>query len=151
MKRIAILLPLILLLSSCAETSQVVTALKTPSAQWAEARQDLSTGEELMVTLHKEKVISDQTLASLDPGVRNAQTALSDAAKLLPAGGSTFDFWIKIVTDENTLLQPSNLTKVETPNAGSTTRSSRVWYPYRDGLGQRTGPDRGFEWGHYAG
>lgn len=102
--RIAILLTLLLCLAGCAVT---------PTARWAQARDALTTGQNVTLQLHDAGVVSDEELVAADQGVQAARRALSIAESQLPDGGQTFEQWMHLVDGVLETLQQYQLQEAE--------------------------------------
>lgn len=64
-----------------------------PTARWAQARDGLTTSQDVMLILHDAGEISDEQLVrEIDPAVQVARAALSKAEEALPDGPGVLDY-----------------------------------------------------------
>lgn len=89
MTRLALLL-LALLLTGCATN---------PTARWAQARESVTTAQDVTVGLHQAEVIDDTDLKTVAPWLIAARNQVNAAYVYLPEGGPTYDKLLATVAE----------------------------------------------------
>ena len=71
-----------------------VPGCSTPEKRWYAQRASLTSFQQSVLDAHAAGVVDNETLVSMDVGVRAARRWLDAAKPFLPAGGDTFDAYI---------------------------------------------------------
>lgn len=89
MKRLAPLL-LVLLLTACAST---------PTARWVQARESVTTVQDVTIGLHQAELINDADIKAVAPWIIAARNQVNAAYVYLPEGGPTYDKLLATVAE----------------------------------------------------
>jgi hypothetical protein len=72
---------------------------RTPTRDWAAARETLTAAQNGVLELHAGGVIGDAELVRIDIAVQTARRALAVAETRLPEGGPEFEDWMEVARE----------------------------------------------------
>lgn len=72
---------------------------RTPTQEWAAARETLTAAQDGVLELHAGGIISDKELVQIDVAAQTARRALAVAETRLPDGGPEFEDWMNVAQE----------------------------------------------------